>query len=53
MNKTPSPIHALIIALIGCFLLVEFGIFVWKLAVVYMDFLPLVLFLVILLLLLP
>lgn len=49
MNKTPSPIHALIIALIGCFLLVEFGIFVWKLAVVYMDFLPLVLFLVILL----
>ena len=49
MKKPTSQIHALIIALIGCFLLVECGIFIWKFAVVYIEFLPLVLLLVILL----
>ncbi len=49
MKKPTSQIHALIIALVGCFLLVKFGILIWKFAVVYIEFLPLVLLLVILL----
>jgi PAS domain S-box-containing protein len=49
VKKPTSQIHALIIALIGCFLLVEFGILIWKFTIVYIEFLPLVLLLFILL----
>lgn len=49
MKKSSSPIHALIIALVVCFVMVEIGIFIWKFAVIYIEFLPLVLLLVILL----